>query len=200
MITLFKKAHNNIILFQEKYLLNYVFIHINKTGGSSIEKALGLRFDLKTATEKISELGSTYWYKFSFTIVRNPWDRVVSHYHYRVETNQTNLGTNPIGFNDWVKLAYKNNVPEYYDKPKMFMPQLNWVIDTKGKILVDFIGRFEQLHRDFNYVCKKLQIKTTLPHLNKTERTHYREYYNYQSIEIVKAWFKKDIELFNYKF
>ena len=65
--------------------MEFVFIHINKTGGSSIELALGYSPEHKTAVVKRKELGKGAWKKlFSFTIVRNPWDRAVSHYHRKV--------------------------------------------------------------------------------------------------------------------
>jgi len=181
--------------------MEFVFIHINKTGGSSIEKALGCRFEHKTALRKRAELGKEVWKKlFSFAFVRNPWDRVVSHYHHRLMTNQTGLRTDTPGFNAWVQLAYGEKAPEYYDKPKMFMPQWNWLIDGKGKLLVDYIGRFENLQADFAQVCLRLNRQAELPHLKKSERGDYREYYNAASIEIVRQWFKSDIEKFGYEF
>jgi len=181
--------------------MEFIFIHINKTGGSSVEKALGCRAEHKTALEKRTELGKEAWRKlFSFAFVRNPWDRVASHYYYRVMTNQTELGKNTITFNEWVKLAYGENAPQYYDKPKMFMPQWNWLINKKGKILVDFIGRFENLEADFAQVCSRLNRQADLPHLKKSERGDYRQYYNEASIEIVGKWFKTDIENLGYKF
>jgi len=86
---------------------DFVFIHINKTDGTSIEAALGLRLEHKTAQEKIHQLGLASWRnRFTFAFVRNPWDRVVSHYHYRVETNQTELATRTISFTEWVFRAY----------------------------------------------------------------------------------------------
>ena len=75
----------------------YLFIHINKTAGSSIERALNLRFEHKTAMEKRAELGSLRWRRaFKFSFVRNPWDKVASHYRYRVRTNQTGMGNGHI--------------------------------------------------------------------------------------------------------
>lgn len=181
--------------------MDFVFIHINKTGGSSIEKALGVQFEHKTAWQKRAELGRAAWKRaFSFAFVRNPWDRTVSHYHHRLLTNQTGLRDNTPGFNEWVKLAYGERAPVYYDKPKMFMPQWHWLIDRKGKLLVDYIGRFENLQADFAHVCLRLNRHATLPHLKKSARGGYREYYNETSIAIVRQWFAIDIEMFKYEF
>lgn len=186
---------------REKYLQRFLFIHINKTGGSSIEKALGIRSEHKTALEKMQQLGSRAWEKkYKFTIVRNPWDKVVSHYLYRVKTNQTALGVSSIDFKEWVRLTYQEQDPEYMDIPLMFKPQMDWITDEKGKVLVDFIGKFENLERDFNSVCEHLGISAKLPHLKKTTRERYNTYYDDRTIEIVANWFERDIDYFGYEF
>lgn len=186
---------------REKYLQRFLFIHINKTGGSSIEKALGIRSEHKTALEKMQQLGSRAWEKkYKFTIVRNPWDKVVSHYLYRVKTNQTALGVSSIDFKEWVRLTYHEQDPEYMDIPLMFKPQMDWITDEKGKVLVDFIGKFEHLEKDFNSVCGHLGINAKLPHLKKTTRERYNTYYDDRTIEIVANWFERDIDYFGYEF
>lgn len=188
-------------LKESHYANDYVLIHINKTGGSSVEVALGLKWEHKTAIEKIEEIGRKPWdKKFTFAWVRNPWDKVVSHYCYRVKTNQTHLGVNPIEFTDWVKLSYGEQDPKYYDKPKMFMPQSDWITDTSGEMLVDFVGRFENFERDFQKVCDRLNRKAELPHKKKSERGEYQSYYDRESREIIEDWFAKDIDRFGYKF
>lgn len=185
-----------------KYFSNFIFIHINKSGGSSLEKALDIPFSHLTARERIDRIGIKQWNKkFTFTIVRNPWDRVVSHYHYRAMTNQTGLGNKPIEFNDWVKLAYGEKNPEYYDKPKMFMPQIEWITDEAGKEVVNFVGKFESLQDDFAEICKRLgRPEIALPHLKKSSRKPYIHYYSDESRDIISDWFSKDISRFNYNF
>ena len=64
---------------RERYWLDYSFVHINKTGGTSVVVALGLPFGHLTAREKIEQLGRERWDgRFTFAFVRNPWDRVAS--------------------------------------------------------------------------------------------------------------------------
>jgi chondroitin 4-sulfotransferase 11 len=196
-----KRIAKKLYSLQHQYLDNFVFIHINKTGGSSVEKALKIPFEHKTALEKIDELGYDNWLKkFTFTVVRNPWDKVVSHYQYRVQTNQTDLGGNSLGFKDWLRLAYGEKNPLYYDKPKMFMPQSDWISDQEGRILVDHVCRFENLSDDFDYVCKKLKKSVKLPHLKASKRGCYRDYYDDAAAEIVAHYFSNDIEQFGYRF
>ena len=181
--------------------MKFIFIHINKTAGSSVEQALGLRFRHLTAAEVIAQIGMDAWRQaYTFTFVRNPWDKVVSHFHYRILTNQTDMGTEPLSFKDWVRLAYGDRDPRYYDKPKMFMPQTDWITDDNGEVLVNFIGRFERLADDFRQVCRHINRSGQLPHLKRSGHDDYRRYYDDVSREIVADWFRKDIERFDYSF
>ncbi len=184
------------------------FVHINKTAGSSIEQGLGLKFQHKTATEFRDEVGAEQWHKgFSFSFVRNPWDKVVSHYHWRIKTNQTNLGMHTISFLEWVERTYGEQDPIYYDKPKMFMPQSHWLkashSSSSEELIVDYIGKFETLQKDFEYVCSivKLADSAELPHLKASERQKsYIEYYTPKTVNIIAQWFAEDIERFGYQF
>jgi hypothetical protein len=179
-----------------------LFVHINKTGGSSIEEALDLRSRHRTALQIIGEVGLQTWRDcFTFTVVRNPWDKVVSHYAYRVQTNQTGLRDSPVPFGEWVREAYGNRNPRFYDKPMMFMPQLDWITDTEGGILVNFVARFESLQGDFERVCARIgRAPRMLPHRKSSQRGAYPEYYDEETRQIVARWFRRDIEAFDYRF
>lgn len=179
-----------------------IFIHINKTGGSSIALALGLPMQMHaTATEIRNQIPAEQWAQaFKFAFVRNPWGKVVSHFHYRMQTNQTGLSNGSTSFNEWVKLAYAEKDPAFYDKPRFFMPQLNWVSDQSGALIVDHIGRFENIAEDFSEICRKLGVEKQLPHVRRSSHKHYRDYYSDASREIVYNWFIKDIEMFGYQF
>ncbi|MEL7225551.1 MAG: sulfotransferase family 2 domain-containing protein [Cyanobacteria bacterium J06576_12] len=192
---------NRVQLIRHKWLDNFVFVHINKTGGTSVAKALNIPTIHRTALEKIDEIGRDEWNRrFTFAVVRNPWDKVVSHYYYRVQTDQTNLGQQDIEFKDWVKLAYGEKNPAYYNKPKMFMSQVNWISDESGELIVDSVCRFESLSADFQQVCDRLKIPSQLPHLKSSQRGCYQDYYDQPTKAIVEDWFRQDIEQFNYTF
>jgi len=181
----------------------FIFIHINKTAGTSISKAIGLpRNNHINVQELISIIGEKEFKKaYVFSVVRNPWDKVVSHYKFRVKTNQTNMGDNHISFKEWVKHTYGvNKNPLYYDKPKAFASQSDWLKDSNGIIRVSNILRFESLSNDFENIAKSIGVKKKLPHLNATKKDSYTDYYDKETIEIVRNWFKEDIEMFNYNF
>jgi hypothetical protein len=177
------------------------FVHINKTGGSSIEVALELPMEHKTAQQKIKEVGWDAWRSaFTFSVVRNPWDKVVSHYCFRVATNQTGLGDGHLSFGDWVRKCYHDQHPRYFDKPMMFMPQLDWLTDQDGQVLVDFIARYERLSADMELVQERIGRQFVLGHYNKTLRQPYRNYYDDDTRSVVQDWFARDIEAFGYAF
>jgi chondroitin 4-sulfotransferase 11 len=179
----------------------YIFIHINKTGGTSVTSAIGLsKKSHYTVKEVIALIGSeTFDKAYVFTIVRNPWSKVVSHYKYRVKTNQTNLGAKTISFKQWVSATYGVDKDLfYYDNPKMFAPQVEWLKDGKGAVCANDIIKFETLNKDFERVAKVIGVKFELPHLNATKNDSYQDYYDDDTIEIVRNHFREDIELFDY--
>lgn len=181
----------------------FIFIHINKTAGTSIGKAIGLPVkDHLTAKEIIARIGKEKWdTAYKFTFVRNPWDKVVSHYEYRRKKNKTHIATRDIGFKSWVSMTYgEKKDPVYYDNPKSFQPQVEWLKDDEGRISIDFLGRFESINEDFNHVKQIIGLDAGLPHLNASKRVDYRSYYDDESREIIARWFHEDISLFDYRF
>ena len=74
------------------------------------------------------------------------------------------------------------------------------VSTTSGELLVDRVGKFETLVEDFQSIASKLQIDATLPHLNRVTRPDYREYYDRRSIARVTDCYRDDIEAFEYEF
>lgn len=202
MITALRyRMEAGVARLRTKYLLDVTFVHINKTGGSSIESALGLPFRHCTARELRAELGERRWAtRFSFAFVRNPWAKVASHYAYRVQTNQTGLGDGHLPFNEWVRLAYGEHDPQYFDQPKMFMSQAEWICDESGEVMVDFVGRFERLEADFRVVCERIGRQAQLPHLKRSATTDFRAWYEPDAAEIVAGRFAADLELFGYSF
>jgi hypothetical protein len=181
----------------------FIFIHINKTAGTSIGNAIGLPVKHhQTAREVIAKVGRDNWDKaYKFTLVRNPWDKVVSHYEYRRKKNKTDISAREITFTEWVKNTYgPDKDPFYYDNEKAFQPQVEWLKDDEGKISIDFIGKFESINEDFEQIKKAIGLDAELPHLNASKRVAYQTYYDEQTRAIVAQWFHEDIEVFGYRF
>ena len=180
----------------------FIFIHINKTAGTSIGRAIGLPLkDHLTAKEVIARIGRHQWNgAYKFTMVRNPWDKAVSLYEYRRKKDRTNITSHGISFSDWVKMTYglqKN--PSYYNV-KSFQPQVDWLKDNDGNISMDFIGKFETINEDFDQIKNAIGLETSLPCLNAGKRIGYQSYYDDETRDIVARWFHEDIEVFDYEF
>ena len=196
-----RRATKEVRLFRRDHLDDFAFVHINKTGGSSVERALGLPIDHRTALEWRHDLGEREWRRrFTFSVVRNPWDRTVSHYHYRVQTNQTGLGDAPIGFGAWVRRVFADRDPRYLDQPKMFMPQTDWLSDEDGELLVDRVCHFEHLAEEVAQVGDEIGRALHLPHVKASPRGPYRTYYDDETRRLIGAWFRDDIDRFDYSF
>lgn len=183
-----------------------IFVHCQKCAGETIELAVfgksdtGFRGDpFQGSPEKhfsvnryIKKYGEHTWNNyFTFSFVRNPWDRVISWIKYRDKRHGLYSGR----LNSSI---IKKEVESPSFSCNSYFNLLS--LDSSGGI-IDFIGRFENLQEDFNFVCDKIGIpKQKLPHKNKTNHKHYTEYYDDETKQIVAEKYAKDIEYFGYKF
>ena len=76
--------------------------------------------------------------------------------------------------------------------------QSNYVYDADGNIIVDFIGRFENLSHDIETLKAKIGIDFELPHLNKTEHQPYQLCFEFEAFERAKVLWNSDFENFGY--
>jgi len=191
-------------MISDKY--KTIFIHIPRTAGTSIEFALG-KSDSKNkhriVKSYIEIYGEEKWNKyFTFTFIRNPWDKMVSHYHQGYYND--NVRTTPIGI--ITKKGFKYFLENYKQAPWEPDPLTfkNILEVPEGYKPLDFIGRFENLKEDFTKVCEKIGLKDKLKCINgnikSRKHKHYSEYYNEETKQMVYEMYKWDIETFDYKF
>jgi len=193
----------------------FIFVHIPKCAGVSIEFSLNgsahIEWDehnkiwVQHATvEQIKKFYcQNYEDYFSFTFIRNPWDRAVSDYFWIKKA--LNIEDS---FKNYLLLDNNFNVPNLRyphlneaGRGDHILAQSDFILNSNGDRIVDFIGRFENLQEDFNIVCDKIGIaQKQLPHRNKSKHKHYTEYYDDETKEIVSEKYAKDIEYFGYEF
>jgi hypothetical protein len=135
---------------------------------------------------------------FKFCFVRNPWDRLVSLFFYRqLDQEYENFRKFCLDFKDQevepIGLFNARLNSQFND-------QVSWIINENGRLMVDLIGRFERLEEDFSKICRVLGVRNRLPHRNRSNHTNYREYYDKETIAIVRQRYKRDIEFFGYDF
>lgn len=135
---------------------------------------------------------------FKFCFVRNPWDRLVSLFFYRkLDKEYENFRQFCLDFKD----QEIEPIGLYNSRlNSQFNEQLSWIIDEKGRLLVDFIGRFERLEEDFSKICRILGVRNKLPHRNRSDHSGYRDYYDEETAGIIRQRYKRDIEFFGYDF
>ncbi len=143
------------------------------------------------------------WNKlFTFSVVRNPWDRVVSMYHYRRKI----AGSIPEtwSFRDYVfALAEATPKTEYFKFQGYRFGNSDFLLGDNGEILVDFIARYENRSLDLDFIGRRLNMDSFKDvHINKgkPKYAHFSEFYDVDTREIIQKLYSKDIELFDYKF
>jgi hypothetical protein len=180
------------------------FIHIPKTGGSSIANWL--------RTNHWEDITRPHWsdWKFmhqssdmipsigakTFAVIRNPWDRTVSLWAFWKDMRSNkNTPNATISFEDFVK-----NMNTFRFSPDAWftldLPQKAWIPDG-----VTYLIRFENLETDFKQIQDYLGTNAPLPHLNKsTHESDYHTYYTSETQALVATMFKDDIDTWGYTF
>ena len=72
-----------------------------------------------------------------------------------------------------------------------------WYLDED----VDYIGRFENLEKDWELICKEIGITPyKLPKFNVSDHNEWKSYYTDDSEKLVNRIFQDDFEVFNYDY
>ncbi len=202
----------------------YVFVHIPKTGGTSMALALegrAAKDDIlvgdtpkaqrrKTRLAALKTPGRLWKHStlrdigalinpadfFVFTLVRNPWDRMVSYYHWLRDQRFDHPA---------VRLAQAYDFKDFLHDPQTQMSlQKNsyqsYMIDDAGKDQCNLYARLEH-PADLAPLWKHLAFKVSIPHENRSDRQRdWRIYYDAETAEIVKEKAGEDIARFGYTF
>ncbi len=169
--------------------LGAVFIRVPKTGSMSICAALlGDRGGGHRTVRDYKRIygPKEYRRRFSFAIVRDPYTRLVSAYTYlsrggKTEYDRKFQEQHLEGIESFEQFVLEWLTPETILLGQHFRPQTSFVCD-RGKVAVDFLGRFENLQEDFAHIARTLGVNDEtsgepiqLPHVNKTGRKRSAE-------------------------
>lgn len=187
-----------------------IFVHIPKNGGTSLGVSLlGTRIAHMSALDYQALFGKEAFNKyFKFTIVRNPFTKLVSAYDFMQAgaygpNNKTNAENVEIvrrykTLEDFV-MNYLN--AETAKTIRQFRPQYYYLCDSDFNLMIDFVGKLEDIHKDYEYIRTKIGTGEPLKKLNVTKiKRHPLEHY-YTSdamIQKVISLYEKDFELFGY--
>lgn len=198
----------------------FIFVHIPKTAGSSIQSALSsyaienprsrwsrvlkhfnlpkdyqrFRFTLHSSLSDVQQKmpADTFANYKKVAFVRNPWDRMVSSYAYKIHGTKDKKRSRNDDFETFLHSEFKRHKK----------PQIDYLKNRDGKLDCDFIGHFESLNNDYQKLGKLLDIELPpLPALNKSKsRSNYRDYYNETTKKLIQQHYQEDIDTFGYTF
>jgi hypothetical protein len=203
----------------------FAFVHLPKTGGCSVKVALQPFADdpLAYAPNRwLDRCGihvnyfAPWWHKrfrthtpaailhrelppdafadlFTFAFVRNPWDLLVSSYHFLTHSHRHRRGRVARRLGSFERYVA-------YEASRGKLVQSRMLTSRHGRLLVDFVGRFEALEADFTTVCRHLQLAARLPHVNAGAGGDYRLHYTPALAALVADAFGPDIDRFGYSF
>jgi len=206
-----------------------IHIHIPKTAGVALEHAimteilgydtsgeighlsddLKIRFDLrgkqkhKQAKYYVldNDIAQSQWDEYyKFAIVRNPWDRVVSEFHWRHSLPSRHPSTDFKEFINYCEFRIKDIKNKKRDIYWAHAQTQFSYITNNNKIIIDDIFKFEELSKATQIISDKLQLSLKLKKHNASKHNHYREYYDQKTKLMVYNLYKEDIEAFGYEF
>jgi hypothetical protein len=183
----------------------FLYIHIPKTAGKSMETFMtGRKWwnPHSVGLQKLEQIkGGKYADYFKYTIVRNPFDRLVSIYHFFAQGRHRSQMArelkdlfSELGFDGFVRSF--DEIPRLMPKWNGLRNQYEFICDSNFNILLDHIIYYERLGEGAKLLRKRFGITREFPHQNKSEHEDYRTYYDGDLIKIVAAKFSKDTELF----
>ncbi len=205
----------------------FIFFHLYKCGGKSLRKVLNeeingseelqgvhsLPRDMRFHFEKNLSL-KKYDSYYKFTIIRNPFDFLVSTYFYakkhknhfmHIEIERRNMTMEefiPYYMNLRIQHFKVAPIGRPFGSNKV-VTLMDWITDTNGDEIVDFIGKLEDIDKDQKIIFEKLGLPSqVIPVLDKSQirENDYRQYYTDKSREMVEKYFAKDLKRFNYEF
>jgi len=193
----------------------FIFCHIPKTGGTSINTAFGWSFFYKSpSSHRNLVIGTDHKITdkclhpncFIFAFVRNPYDRFVSYYNFLKNKGGMygDIFWEPREMAEHNKnvIGETKNISEFLRQENLekkmmehtasvMVPQHVWLPNG-----ADFIGKLENLDNDFKTLTSILKKDLDLPHVNKSikEATELDK----EEKQIIYEFYKRDFELYGY--
>lgn len=206
----------------------YVFVHIPKTGGTSLALALENRAmkddiligDTQKARRRRKRIRNVrtkgrLWKHstlcdidgllpeealaglFAFTLVRNPWDRAVSYYHWLREQTFAHPA---------VELAARLEFAAFITHPHTMAsleatPARSYMLGADGVEKCDAYIRIENFPEDAAVLFRHLGFEFALTRENPSHRhADFRSYYSDETARVIARVCAQDIDRFGYTF
>jgi hypothetical protein len=196
---------------------NFIFIHLPKTAGNSIQSNLqkyseddivclndlhdGVeRFEIRNQFAGIHKHSSLGDYQkalqpelfrrlYIVSTIRNPWERLISFYFSPHRRVST-----------WNRDEFIQLIGNVKSLPALLSLEGTDKINQWYEN-ANFIMRFENIEDDFRTLCGHLNITfSPLNISNQSQRSHFRHYYDDELVDLIALKFKEEIEYGNYEF
>lgn len=187
-----------------------IFIHIPRTAGTSIEKAIvGVDWwEEEPRTKHIiastaKRIYADYWQEyFKFSFIRNPFTRVASMGMFPTFYG-VQLINGKLDLEEYLKAWNSYEIDPRSESHLESLPpaKQSSIYDNILNEDLDFIGRFENLQNDFDLVAEKIGLKNTkLPHIAISHINNYAEIYTDKTKAQVVQRYGYDIAKYGYTF
>lgn len=183
-----------------------IFIHVPKAAGTSINHALyGRTLGHYTISEIEAQFPRLVEQCFVFSVVRNPYDRLISAYHFAKKGRTVDMGmSNPDQYQIPEFGTFESFVNQWlvkqdlYSVDNVFRPQHLYVC-RRENVVVDYLARIESMDDDIHNISKLLgkPLHIGKKNVNKGSES-YRDYYSNELSETVYQLYRKDFEIFSY--
>ena len=144
---------------------------------------------------------------FKFSLARNPYDRLVSGFHYLKHHTTSPLNhqwvADNIGeineFHDFAEAMEDKAFARRITGWKHFVPQWYFVCDHKLNVMMDYVGRIEAFDEFVNEVALRSGVRIRNEVHRASERRAWREYYSDRARNVVADVYAKDFRIFRYE-
>jgi hypothetical protein len=128
---------------------------------------------------------------FKFAFVRNPFDRFVSYCAFMGRDGA--FQANPRGY---MRAVIAQAMPPYR---LLFLPQSDFLTADDGKLVMDFVGRTEDMQESYDRICARLGVASAnLGRVNASSHAHRDQYLDPAMRDWIGNFYARDFEMFNY--
>lgn len=183
-----------------------LFVHVPKCAGTTIIRQRPLAHGHRSAEFFKWRDPALFERCFTFGFTRNPYDRLVSAFHYlrsdKTSVRDGEFGRQTVGhYADFQAFAadLKNNATRRRALGWVhFLPQSYYLCDRRGNVLVDYVGRTETFADNLDHINEKTGLDLQNVRERSVPRDDWRNFYTKETLRYAEEIYAEDFDLFGY--